>query len=882
MHEAKCFNDKIVDSRQCYDVLTKIEHLMMQGESFTDREVSNLFFSVTKLFNSRDVQLRRMVYLALKDLPAKPEEAMMVVNSLAKDMTGKVDSYRANSLRVLAKILDPSMVAGFDRLMKQAIVDRDPSVVSAALLAGNYLFDQGADSIRRWTKEVQVALTNPSPTVQLHALLLLFKIKQYDQMAIKKLAAQLARSPPKGPLAQCLLIRCVDRVIRRQETPDRLLSSFLHNQLSSSNFTVAYEAARTICSLPNVRQPREIAAAVGTLQDFLGSHSPVQRYAAVRTLSRVVLRFPTAVAPCNVDLEHLISDPNRNVATIAITTLLRTGVEQNVDRLMKSISGFMSETSDEHKIVLVDAIKGLCLKFPDRHQMLMSFLAAALREEGGKKFKQAIVEAMLEIVEKIPETKGAGLEHFCEFIEDCEFPRLSMKILDLLGSEGPSTKNPGKYIRFIFNRIILETASVRSAAVTALAKFGAFVPSLTDSIRVLLSRCVADNDDEVRDRAILFLHLLSAGRSAGGEQGDLKLAQEFFTSEAPASPRVLMASLEEYLKSNTDVPFDVDKHLLEIKELSGGSAADAGTGEGKAKIAAEAATSSGTDSKGSAAAVRAAANRYRAEMAKQPYFTKLGPVFKSSDVVELTESETEYVVTCVKHNFRDFIAFQFYVVNNMDDQRLEDVSVLVEPEDPDWAEEQVIPAKSIGYQETGVSYVVLQKPRGEAGSVSRENFASGPIACTLKFQVQEVENGEPVGGTTEDEYQLEDLEVIESDFVLPITTVRTLQFRRQWETLAKVKESVKKCALAYDDLQAAVDAIMDHLGMGACESTREVSERKTQHEALLTGKVLSGQKVVPVLCRAGFMLDQKHGCRLKIAIRSPDPRISQVLINCVR
>eukprot|EP00501_MAST-03F_sp_TOSAG23-6_P000844 GSMAST32.ASY1.ANO1.876.1 assembled CDS len=311
VHEAKCFNDKIVDS-----------------QSFTDREVSNLFFSVTKLFNSRDVQLRRMVYLALKDLPAKPEEAMMVVNSLAKDMTGKVDSYRANSLRVLAKILDPSMVAGFDRLMKQAIVDRDPSVVSAALLAGNYLFDQGADSIRRWTKEVQVALTNPSPTVQLHALLLLFKIKQYDQMAIKKLAAQLARSPPKGPLAQCLLIRCVDRVIRRQETPDRLLSSFLHNQLSSSNFT-----------------PREIAAAVGTLQDFLGSHSPVQRYAAVRTLSRVVLRSPTAVAPCNVDLEHLISDPNRNVATIAITTLLRTGVEQNVDRLMKSISGFMSETS---------------------------------------------------------------------------------------------------------------------------------------------------------------------------------------------------------------------------------------------------------------------------------------------------------------------------------------------------------------------------------------------------------------------------------------------------------------------------------------------------------------------------------------------------------
>ena len=34
---------------------------------------------------------------------------------------------------------------------------------------------------------------------------------------------------------------------------------------------------------------------------------------------------------------------------------------------------------------------------------------------------------------------------------------------------------PGKYIRHIYNRIILENATVRAAAVTALAKFGAAV-----------------------------------------------------------------------------------------------------------------------------------------------------------------------------------------------------------------------------------------------------------------------------------------------------------------------------------------------------------------------------------------------------------------------
>ena len=36
----------------------------------------------------------------------------------------------------------------------------------------------------------------------------------------------------------------------------------------------------------------------------------------------------------------------------------------------------------------------------------------------------------------------------------------------------------------------------------------------------------------------------------------------------------------------------------------------------------------------------------------------LGPLFKSSDPVELTEKETEYMVRCVKHTFARHIVLQ--------------------------------------------------------------------------------------------------------------------------------------------------------------------------------------------------------------------------------
>jgi coatomer protein complex subunit gamma len=58
--------------------------------------------------------------------------------------------------------------------------------------------------------------------------------------------------------------------------------------------------------------------------------------------------------------------------------------------------------------------------------------------------------------------------------------------------------------------VVLENAIVRAAAVSALAKFGIGQkdPEVKGSVRVLLSRCLDDTDDEVRDRTALSLRLM--------------------------------------------------------------------------------------------------------------------------------------------------------------------------------------------------------------------------------------------------------------------------------------------------------------------------------------------------------------------------------------
>lgn len=54
-------------------------------------------------------------------------------------------------------------------------------------------------------------------------------------------------------------------------------------------------------------------------------------------------------------------------------------------------------------------------------------------------------------------------------------------------------------------------------------------------------------------------------------------------------------------------------------------------------------------------------------------------LLRSSPVCELTESETEYNVKCIKHTFAEYLILQFDCVNTLSDQLLEDVVVAVEP-----------------------------------------------------------------------------------------------------------------------------------------------------------------------------------------------------------
>lgn len=136
----------------------------------------------------------------------------------------------------------------------------------------------------------------------------------------------------------CVEVLCLTACSIRKQ-----MHEYLETLLRHKSEMVNIEAARAICETKDV-QPSDLYKTIAgksatplhyrilwripliVLQLFLSSPKPVIKFAAVKTLSKLAQTLPQSVAALNVEMENLITDSNRSIATYAITTLLKVGL----------------------------------------------------------------------------------------------------------------------------------------------------------------------------------------------------------------------------------------------------------------------------------------------------------------------------------------------------------------------------------------------------------------------------------------------------------------------------------------------------------------------------------------------------------------------------
>jgi coatomer protein complex subunit gamma len=144
------------------------------------------------------------------------------------------------------------MLQAMERFIKQAIVDKDPSVSSGALVSSLHLFEQGnKEVVKRWVNEVQEALNRPVGLIQYHGLGLMYNIKQHDKMAVTKIIQTLSRGNMlRSPYAFCMLIRYTYKVMNDEGGMEGCAQSVrLVINFCSGRIAACLKCWKTVCAI---------------------------------------------------------------------------------------------------------------------------------------------------------------------------------------------------------------------------------------------------------------------------------------------------------------------------------------------------------------------------------------------------------------------------------------------------------------------------------------------------------------------------------------------------------------------------------------------------------------------------------------------------------
>jgi coatomer protein complex subunit gamma len=355
-----------------------------------------------------------------------------------------------------------------------------------------------------------------------------------------------------------------------------------------------------------------------------------------------------------------------------------------------------------------------------------------------------------------------------------------------------------------------------------------------------------DSDDEVRDRATLYVQNLEKLSLHEVDNSNSHKVTDFALQD-------LESSLYSYISGCTVSPYSISN----VRSASQKSK----TEHGISKILSKA----GHDSSFSE---DVSSSFEQSNLLSNPLFSVYGSVFKSSKPISLTEAETEYKVTCIVHLFQSHVVFEFKCTNTIEEQVLEDISVSMEMiEGVDFlAENSTISLDRMPLGDEGSTFVIFDRKEGV--------FEQAKFSCILRFTSKEIDpaTGEPEEEGYDDEYTLEDVDLKLTDYLRP---TNISNFKKAWDSLSEECE----CSSDYDigkreGLQQAVEMVINIIGCQPCEGTEAVPPNSRSHSTLLSGVCIGESQV---LIRTNFGLDELNNVTMKITARSEQLDISELV-----
>ena len=887
LQNASIFNEKNVQSEQCIEILINLIYLLNKGEKFSEKEKESIFFSATKLLHNANPILRRIIFLFVKHLNWW-QSSFILTGSLITELNGDDDLIKPNCFRLLGQITDASSVNVVERLLKEAINNKNHEVASSALCCTLFMSLKGFGIAKSWINEISEKLNSSLSEENLltfHTLLLLKEIKKNDKLFLIKIFSRIAETSGsrshRSQFAICQLIRYVTDLLLKadlEESTKKTFHIFLQMSLYRLEESIKIEAARSIMIIPNISASIR-QETIATLCELISSSSKIVRFAALKTLDKHIDGFAQNVAvDIFLELEKIIEDSgtNSSIKSYAFSIFLKISKGLSDYRLEKMFKTFIEQYTkfkEDFKKKLINISKNISRENPTKNKLYYDFFCSVFKLDAGPQTKLEILDALIWFIYNDKDLKLQTIFFLAESLFDCQYDVLKIRIINLLGKECELVNNKSKLVRYIYNQLLLEFPAVRASAISALGEIGFKENNLRDIIISLIENCLNDDDNEVRERAFMISKALKAVK--GKKKEDEQLINFVFPQKVKnPSPveelnidliQLVLNSEKENLLKSDDICQELVSILNDTEKISEILIKDKEELKKKEKKEKKRLGLDVSERKKSE-------DDYATTM-----FTKIyGPPKVITPYKKLTDQSAEYLTKYRKIVHDKIVVMDFEITNTIEFQIINDVSLdmqMLNYEGFDLDKTEIIPIKSLKTNESGHLYFKLLKNKDLI-------YSNCSFNCTLKFDLQELDvKGNPHGIPVKETYKLDKpVEVCYADYYIKNSKVNLENFAEFWKQAEKsgYEKAVEKMVLNYNNGKNAGKIFSETIGFEPLNDLEKIDNSAKKFEFAYAYKNYFENLI---FIKFTVIFNAQNECFGQIIILSQDASVPEMILS---
>jgi len=521
------------DPKRKRDVIKKVIAYMTLGI-----DVSRLFTEMVMAIETRDLVVKKMVYLYLCNYAhAKPDLALMCVNTLQRDCSADDPMVRGLALRALCSLRLPSMLEYISAPLRRALTDQSPYVRKTGVMGILKLFHLAPEVARaaNFVDLLYNMIQDPDPHVVANCLIVLDEVLAAEEggMAVNQplilhLLGRLGEFSEWG-LTVVLALVAKYRPVDEEELFS--IMNLLDPVLRTSNSGVVLSTIKCFLHLTTAvpdLQPQVYVRVKAPLLTLMAGGNPEVEYCILKHLEAMVHRAPGVFDDEYRQLYVRYNEPTFvKYEKIGILALIAN--DDTVADITSELAEYATDVDQEVSRRSIRAIGNIAFRLPSAAGMVLERLVEFLDIEMNSVRPETIL-VMKDLLRRYPERKTEvlpSLQRCLRRVDD--EPEAQAALIWMAGEYGGEGFPEAPYLleHLIDGYAGLASAMVKLNLLTATMKLLFKRPPETQSMlgRLLAAATNDLTSQDVHDRALLYYRLLSTDIQAarrvvlGGEEG---------------------------------------------------------------------------------------------------------------------------------------------------------------------------------------------------------------------------------------------------------------------------------------------------------------------------------------------------------------------------